>query len=140
MFSDNERNFLLECIAFSNTVYNSLYPREDAWAFKNTQSYQESVVKKYNHNAFNTNGMRQLCHKINCFNHSTANNADIADMPMRLKDGTITYFKAVVSNCDIAVGKEIFIRYNSYLDDECRFPDGSLNPPDDLSSLKKYSV
>ena len=140
VFSAKDRQFLLECIAFSNTLYNSLYPREDVWSYEKTQSYHESIVKKYNHNAFDTNGMKQMCHKINRFNHSTTNNADVADMPLQLKDGTFTYFKAVISNCDIQVGKEICIRYNSYLDDECKFPDGSVNPPTDLSSLKKYPI
>ena len=136
VLSSDQRPHILEAIASSSTLFNNYYPRNGiAWDFETDN--HDVVIEKYNSNVFNTDGIFQACLLINSFNHSKNHwNADVFDIQFKLKDNSITHFKAIVASKDIDAGNEIFIRYNEYLNDDCDFPENT----DLLTCLKNYPV
>jgi hypothetical protein len=136
VFSSDKRPHVLEAIASSSTLFNNYYPRNGvAWDFET--DHHDAVIEKYNSNIFNTDGIYQACLLINSFNHSKNHwNADVFDTQFKLKNDSITYFKAIIASKDIDAGNEIFIRYNEFLNDDCIIPTN-----DDLQTcLKNYPI
>jgi hypothetical protein len=127
-----------QMLRYNEQLFNSLYPRSQVWdesklcAEDLPESILDLIALKIQYNSFGKESMICLGNNISQFNHSVTPNANVfsemIDIPS-ITEGDPNFkvvFLYVLAIKDIAIGEELFIKYNenvkysNYLDNNVK--------------------